>query len=63
MSSFANFLQLMAKKRKQDLEVALADERMRRKDMAAPREGIGNLFGSIGDDAEQSKRDGIANSL
>jgi hypothetical protein len=33
------------------------------RDMAAPREGIGNLFGSIGDDAEQSKRDGIANSL
>ena len=40
MSSFANFLQLMAKS--ESLEVALADERMRRKDMAALREGIGN---------------------
>src|SRR6476620_11778841 len=43
MSSFANFLQLMAKKRKQNLEVALADERMRRKDMAAGRSSVTNL--------------------
>jgi hypothetical protein len=30
MTRLANFFQLMAKKREQDLEAALADERMRR---------------------------------
>lgn len=50
------FFSAMLKKREQDLEASLANERMRYKAMERLGEGIGNLFGAIGDYAMVSLR-------
>jgi hypothetical protein len=60
---FVGFLQAMVKKREQDLEASLADERARRKDMAAIGAGMREMFGYVGDYARQAKQDTIANQL
>jgi hypothetical protein len=48
-NALSAFFGAMLRKREQDLEAALANERMRYKAMESLGEGIGNVFGAIGD--------------
>jgi hypothetical protein len=63
MSALVGFLNAVIKKREQDLEASLAEERMNRKAMSAVQAGMERMFGQIGDYAARSRRDAIANTV
>ena len=49
------FFDVMLRRRGEDLEAALANERMRRKDLAALGDGIGDFLGNMAKGLAQSR--------